>query len=38
MMALKPHLAYGASLANDTNGEKSAARVAIVAEPAMAGS
>jgi transcriptional regulator len=38
MVALKPHLVYGASLANDTNGEKSATRVAIVAEPAMAGS
>jgi transcriptional regulator len=38
MIALKPHLAYGASLADDTSGEKAPARVAIIAEPAMAGS
>jgi transcriptional regulator len=38
MIALKPHLAYGASLADDTSGEKSPAQVAIIAEPAMAGS
>jgi transcriptional regulator len=38
MIALKPHLAYGASSADDTSGEKAPARVAIIAEPAMAGS
>jgi transcriptional regulator len=38
MMALRPHLAYGASCADDARGERSPAPVVVAAEPAMAGS
>ena len=38
MIALRPHLAYGADLATDMSGEQSPVLVAVAAEPAMAGS